>query len=131
MAIRILKTNWINIIGVFTVLFLYTTIYELIEPNVSRNIFQAMIVSLIGICLYGIMFWVGFIIMLIILDYVLIIPNPKDLKLKLLIEWIVISSPFVYWAIKYPEQRTLYIIAIITFLVTQLLRDKLINKAIQ
>ncbi|AQW96832.1 hypothetical protein [Elizabethkingia anophelis] len=131
MAIRILKTNWINIIGVFTVLFLYTTIYELIEPNVSRNIFQAMIASLIGICLYGIMFWVGFIIMLIILDYVLIIPNPKDLKLKLLIEWIVISSPFVYWAIKYPEQRTLYIIAIITFLVTQLLRDKLINKAIQ
>ncbi|MDV3833197.1 hypothetical protein CMU13_07635 [Elizabethkingia anophelis] len=131
MAIRILKTNWINIIGVFTVLFLYTTIYELIEPNVSRNIFQAMIASLIGICLYGIMFWVSFIIMLIILDYVLIIPNPKDLKLKLLIEWIVISSPFVYWAIKYPEQRTLYIIAIITFLVTQLLRDKLINKAIQ
>lgn len=131
MAIRILKTNWINIIGVFTVLFLYTTIYELIEPNVSRNIFQAMIASLIGICLYGIMFWVGFIIMLIILDYVLIIPNLKDLKLKLLIEWIVISSPFVYWAIKYPEQRTLYIIAIITFLVTQLLRDKLINKAIQ
>lgn len=131
MAMRILKTNWINIVGVFTVLFLYTTVYGLIEPNVSRNIFQAMIASLIGICLYGIMFWTGFIIMLIILDSVIIIPNPKNLKIKLLIEWIIISSPFIYWAIKYPEQRTLYIIAIITFLVTQLLREKLIIKATQ
>ena len=131
MAIRILKTNWINIVGVFTVLFLYTTVYGLIEPNVSRNIFQAMIASLIGICLYGIMFWAGFITMLIILDFVLIIPKPKNLKIKLFIEWVIISSPFVYWAIKYPEQRTLYIIAIITFLVTQLLRDKLITKVTQ
>ena len=85
MAIRILKTNWINIVGVFTVLFLYTTVYGLIEPNVSRNIFQAMIASLIGICLYGIMFWAGFITMLIILDFVLIIPKPKNLKIKLFI----------------------------------------------
>jgi len=61
----------------------------------------------------------------------LIIPKPKNLKIKLFIEWVIISSPFVYWAIKYPEQRTLYIIAIITFLVTQLLRDKLITKVTQ
>ncbi|MDQ0478266.1 hypothetical protein [Chryseobacterium sp. MDT2-18] len=128
---KILKTNWINIVGVFTVLFLYTTIYGLMDSSISRNVFQAIIASLIGICLYGIMFWAGFIIMLIILDCVLIIPNSNNLKIKLLIEWIVISVPFIYWAIKYPEQRTLYIVAIITFLITQLLRERLINKATQ
>lgn len=128
---KILKTNWINIVGVFTVLFLYTTIYGLMDSNISRNFFQAIIASLIGICLYGIMFWAGFIIMLIILDCVLIIPNSKNLKIKLLIEWIVISVPFIYWAIKYPEQRTLYIVAVITFLITQLFRERLINKATQ
>ncbi|AQX83820.1 hypothetical protein I6H88_12270 [Elizabethkingia bruuniana] len=123
---KTLQTNWINILGVFVVLFLYTFLNSWI--NYPATFIQALFGAFVLVCLYGIMFWVGFIIMLIILDSALIIPNPKNLKIKLLIEWIVISSPFVYWAIKYPEQRTLYVIAIITFLITQLLRDKLINK---
>lgn len=123
---KTLQTNWINILGVFVVLFLYTFLNSWI--NYPATIIQALLGAFLLVCLYGIMFWVGFIIMLIILDSALIIPNPKNLKIKLLIEWFVISSPFVYWAIKYPEQRTLYVIAIITFLITQLLRDKLINK---
>lgn len=124
---KILKTNWINIIGVFIVLFLYTFLNSWI--NYPATFIQALFGAFLLVCLYGMMFWAGFIITLIILDSVLILPNPKNLKIKLLIEWIVISSPFVYWAIKYPEQRTLYIVAIITFLVTQLIREKLINKA--
>lgn len=127
---KIFLTNWINIVGVFTVLLIYTTIYGLVDPNISRNIFQAIIASLIGIILYGAMFWAGFLILITILDLVLIIPNPKHLKVKLIIEWIIVSSPFVYWAIKYEEQRTLYFIAIIAFLVTQLMREKYIVKAL-
>lgn len=127
---KVLKTNWINIAGVFTVLFLYTTIYGLVDPNVSRNIFQAIIASLIGLCLYGLMFWAGFLIVITILDSVLIIPNSKNLKIKLMIEWVVISCPFIYWAIIYDDQRWLYIVAIITFLITQLLREKYIAKAL-
>ena len=77
------------------------------------------------------MFWAGFIIMLIILDCILIIPDSTNLKIKVIIEWIVISAPFIYWAVKYPEQRNLYIVAIIAFLITQLLRERLITKATQ
>jgi hypothetical protein len=128
---KVLTTNWINIVGVFTVLLIYTTIYGLVDSNVSRNIFQAIIASLIGIILYGAIFWAGFLILITILDLVLIIPNPKYLKVKLIIEWIIISSPFIYWAIKYEEQRTLYFIAIIAFLVTQLIREKYIVKALK
>jgi hypothetical protein len=125
---KIVYTNWINIVGVFATLFIYTTISGLIDPNVSRNFLQAIIASLIGLVLYGLIFWIGFILSLTILDFILIIPNQKSLKSKLLVEWLIISSPFIFWAIKYEEQRLLYLLAIVTFLITQLLRLKLILK---
>ena len=127
---KILFTNWVNILGVFIAIFLYSIIYGLFDSNISRNILQSIIASLILICLYGIMFWVGFLLSLIILDSVLIIPAPKHLKIKLIAEWIIISSPFVYWAIEYERQRNLYIVAIIAFLITQLIRERYINKAL-
>ena len=127
---KILLTNWVNLLGVFLAVFLYSVIYGLIDPNVSRNIFQSIIASLISVCLYGIMFWTGFLILITILDLVLIIPNPKNLKLKLIIEWIIISSPLVYWSILYERRRVTFLIAVIVFLVTQLIREKYIIKAL-
>ncbi|REC71461.1 hypothetical protein DRF60_20640 [Chryseobacterium elymi] len=126
---KILYTNWINIVGVFIVLFLFTAIFDSLDPNVSRSFFQAIIASLIGIFLYGMIFWICFIIALIVFDLFLIVFNQKHLEIKLLLEWIIISAPFVYGAVKYPEQRILYIVAVITFFITQLLRKGLINKA--
>ncbi|REC41514.1 hypothetical protein [Chryseobacterium pennipullorum] len=126
---KLLYTNWINIVGVFIVSFLFTTISDSLDPNVSRDFFQTIIASLIGILLYGMLFWICFIIALIILDLFLIVFNQKHLKIKLFLEWILISSPFIYWALKYPEQRALYIVAVVTFFITQLLRRGLINKA--
>jgi hypothetical protein len=75
------------------------------------------------------MFWICFIIALVVLDLFLIVFNQTNLKLKLLVEWFIISSPFIYWAIIYERQRWIYIIAIIAFFITQLLREKLIVKA--
>jgi len=127
---KILYTNWINITGIFIVLFLFTTTFNLLDSNVSRNLFQAIIASLILIFLYGIFFLIGFILVLTILDLIIIVRNQSNLRLKLLLEWIIISAPFVYWAIIYERQRYIFLVAIITFLITQLLREKLINKAI-
>lgn len=126
---KILYTNWINIIGIFTALFLYTTIFNLLDPNVSRNLFQAIFASLILIFLYGIIFWVGFVLVLTILDLIIIVPNQNNLRLKLFLEWIIISTPFIYWAIIYDRQRYIFLVAVITFLITQLLRERLIKKS--
>lgn len=126
---KILYTNWINITGIFITLFLFTTTFNLLDSNVSRNLFQAIIASLILIFLYGIIFLIGFILVLTILDLIIIVPNQSNLRLKLLLEWIIISAPFVYWAIIYERQRYIFLVAVITFLITQLLREKLINKA--
>lgn len=132
-VMKILRTNWINIIGVFTSVFLYSFISSfIIEDGVSRTIFQAIIASLMGIVLYGVLFWTSFIILLIILDLILIVPNPKNLRLKLVIEWLMISLLLILWAVIYRERMWIYgifITSIIAFLITQLFREKLIKKA--
>ncbi|WP_221412267.1 hypothetical protein, partial [Elizabethkingia anophelis] len=128
-TMKILKTNWLNILGVFIILLIYSIIFNFtLQDNVTRTFSQSVFAALFLICLYGFVFWTAFIVALIILDFVIIIPNQNNLKLKLLIEWIIISSPFIYWAIKYSEQRNFYLVAIITFLITQLFRERLIKK---
>ncbi|OJW77947.1 MAG: hypothetical protein BGO69_10895 [Bacteroidetes bacterium 46-16] len=125
---KVLVTNWVNIVGIFLALLAYTFLNSWI--NYPATFVQALFGAFLLIILYGIMFWGGFLIAITILDLVLIVPNPKHLKLKLIIEWVVISSPFVYWALKYEDQRVMFLIAVITFLITQLIREKLINKAL-
>jgi hypothetical protein len=125
---KILITNWLNFLGVFIAVFLYKIIDGLIDPENLRNIFQLVTEALILICLYGILFWSVFLISLIILDSILLIPNTKYIKIKLITEWVIICSPFVYWATIYVEVYNLFFVAIIAFLFTQLSRENLIAK---
>lgn len=125
---KVIKTNWINIAGVFLTVFIYALILNLNDPNVSRNLFQVIVSALMLVCLYGIMFWGLLIILLVILDLILITRNQNNLKIKLLVEWLIIASPFIYWVIRY--NQWIFLVGIITFLLTQLLREKLIVKAV-
>jgi len=124
---KVLTTNWINLLGVFLVVFLYAIILNLTDTNVSRNLFQSIFAALILVCGYGIMFWGLLIIALVVLDLLLIMRNPNNLKTMLLIEWLIISSPFIYWTIRYKEW--IFVAAIIAFLITQLLRENRITEA--
>ncbi|PWJ57014.1 hypothetical protein CLV98_109123 [Dyadobacter jejuensis] len=124
---KILTTNWINIFGVFIVTLFYAVILNYSNSNLNYNIFQSVVAGLILICLYGMIFWGLFIISLIVADLLLIVWSQKLLKQKLLLEWLLVSSPFIYWVIKYQEWISL--IGIITFFITQLLRERLIAKA--
>ena len=123
---KILKTNWINIVGVLGSVFLYSVISNFTDSNTSQNIFQAIFSGLILILFYGVTFWVLFIVSLIIFDLLLIVTNQSNLKIKLLLEWLLLSTPFIYWAFKYSEW--IFLVAIISFLFTQLYRRKMIEK---
>ena len=123
---KIITTNWVNILGVFIVTLFYAVILNYSDNNLTYNIFQSIVAGLILVCLYWIMFWGMFMISLIVLDMLLIVSDQKKLRTKLLIEWGVISSPFIYWTIKYGEW--IFAVAIITFFMTQLLRERLITK---
>ena len=118
---KVILTNWINVLGVFIAVFLYAIVLNITDENVSRNMFQAVFAALFLIVGYGMMFWGVFIIALIILDLVLL-RNKENLKMKLLVEWLIISAPFVYWTVKYHEW--IFVAAIVAFLIAQLLREK-------
>jgi hypothetical protein len=120
------KTNWINLLGVFVSVTLYSTIFNYTDPQTSRTIIQSFIASLILVIGYGMIFWLPFVVALIVLDYFLI-PNKVDgLRYKLILQWMIISAPFIYWMLKYSEW--IFLIAIATFLITQLIRERLIKE---
>lgn len=123
---KTLKTNWINILGVFISILLYSIIRNLNDTTVLKTLPQAVLSSLIVVCLYGMLFWAFFIVSLIILDILLIVRDNKKLRLKLLIEWLIISLPFMYWIFRY--QEWIFIVAIVSFLVTQIIREQLLNQ---
>ncbi len=120
---KILLTNWINICGLF-ISALLACIFISYRSDISPNIFQAIVMSLFSVCLYGMIFWGLFVVMIIFLDLILIVYNQNHLTLKLLIEWVLISSPFVYWFFKYDEW--IFAVGVASFLITQLMRKRLI-----
>jgi hypothetical protein len=124
---KIMASNWINVLGVFVVMLVYSVLFNQFNNDLDYNIFQSIVAGLISICLYGMMFWGLFVVSLIILDLLLIVWNQKYLRQKLLAEWLFVSSPFIFWGIKYEEW--IIAIAIITFFITQCLRKGLIIKA--
>jgi len=126
---KIIKTNWINIIGVFIAVFLYAIALNLIDTNVSRNVFQSVLPALILVCLYGLVFWVLLILLLVILDLLLIVKKTSNPRVKLLIEWLIIGSPFTYWAVRYGQG--IFIAGVISLLITQFIRWKHIKAVLK
>ncbi|MFD1258282.1 hypothetical protein ACFQ3S_15870 [Mucilaginibacter terrae] len=122
---KAVKTNWVNLLGIFLTVTSCMTIYNYIDPQASRTIFQAFIASLFLVLGYGMLFWLYLIITLIILDYLLIHKKNQSLKFNLILEWILISSPLIYGIVKYYEW--IFLIAIASFLITQLIRERLLK----
>lgn len=126
---KILLTNWINLLGVFIAVFLYSFINNLNDVNINRTVFQSIFSAFIIIILYGVLFWGFYILSLLLFDLILIVRNREKLMLKLILEWMLISIPFVYWATKHNQK--IFIVGVVAFLITQILRYKKILKIIQ
>ena len=120
----IFQTNWVNLLGIFIMVFSYAVIRAYL--TMSFSLFQAITSGLILVVLYGKTFWVGFVIALISLDLILL-KDKQSLVLMLLTEWIIISIPFIYWFFKY--KQWIFIIAVITFFFMQLLRNRMLQKS--
>jgi hypothetical protein len=127
---KIFLTNWINFAGIFMAVYLSTAVSELLTIQSASDLPNALITGflfgLFAIILYGSIFWAGFFISMFVLDYILLNKNEQWLGLKLFIEWSIISTPFIYWYIKYTE--VIFLIAVIAFFVTQIIRGKRIIK---
>lgn len=122
---KIYFTNWINVLGIALGTYLFVVISEVFKTGVSALI-QMLIMAVFTIVLYGGICFTGFLIGMLLLDLILMNSNTKHLRLKLIVEWLLISAPFTYWLVEYSEW--IFLVAIIFFLITQFIRERRILK---
>ncbi len=127
---KIFLTNWVSVVGVFIVLCLTGVITELWKVETIGDAPNAIATGLFGVLLalllYSLVFWLAFILVMFLLDFLLMNNDETYVRYKLFFEWILVSSPFIYWAFKYSQW--IFFVAIGTFLITQAIRERLILK---
>lgn len=128
-VIKIVFTNWINLSVIFIAVFVAGFISAIVYDRFTFS--EALFGTTYSIVGYGMLFWFGFFILIGLLDIVLfsIIKQPQYVIYKLVLEWIIISSPFIYWLIKY--NQWIFLVAIIAFLIGQYLRRPYISKILE
>lgn len=75
---------------------------------------------------YGLIILGGFFVVIAILDIIGFLLKINNTKLILIVEWLIIIPPFIYWAFEY--EYWLWITLSISLFVTQLIREKKIKK---
>jgi hypothetical protein len=128
-VMRIVFTNWINALTVYSCIFLALFIGDLI-PGIS-TIKEALYNTFGSLIVHYLHFWLGFTLLIALLDVVLFSFNrePRYTNYKLALEWIIISLPFIYWLIKY--NQWIFLLAILAFLIGQYLRRPYIFKILE
>lgn len=96
--LKIFATNWVNLITIFLILYVSCIIAGIIN---SESFFTTFIGSILAIILYGFVFWLGFIIVMFLMDLILMTPARKRLELKLVIEWGLVSGLLINWFLEY------------------------------
>ncbi|QQU02475.1 hypothetical protein [Myroides odoratus] len=121
---KLLKTNLINVIIVFIVVYIYSVIRAMKEADF--NIFQGMFSALILVVLYGMFFWIAFFILLLLTNVFILKKSSKQtFYVMFVIQTVVVSIPFIYLGIYYEEW--IFIVGVIGFLVSQMYRSKKIR----
>jgi len=126
---KVFFTNRINVLVIFVSVYLFGFFSAIINEQFSIG--EAIFGTTYGIVLYGMMFWIGFIVCILVLDIVLFSfhTEPKYTTYKLAIEWVLISSPFIYWVVRY--NQWIFLVAVLAFLIGQYLRRPYIFKILQ
>ena len=117
---QVLLTNWINLAIILISTFLYAFFNSII--SVKFTVKEALFGATYLVLGYGIMFWTGFFTIIVLLDILLFSFNRESRynNYKLALEWVIISTPFIYWIIKYDQW--IFLVAILAFLIGQYLR---------
>jgi hypothetical protein len=70
---------------------------------------------------YGLILLAAFYLAIVLLDVFLLTTLKIGVRYIMLLEWVIISPVFIYWAVKYTYW--LWIVLITSFLITQLIRS--------
>lgn len=131
-ARTIATTNWVHLLGFYVTTYLSIILFTVTEHERYQggNWTSILLLSLISIPFlfftYGLLYVVYFFALIIIMD----ISGFSWTKWKpiqiLLLEWLIIVPPFIYWAFKY--DYWLWLTLSVSFLLTQLYRRRQIEK---
>lgn len=126
---KIASTNWIHIVGFLISAYLSGIIFKLIglqiEESWNEVLFESILTIPLAIAIYGIPILAGFYLLIMVLDFLSFHFTKMRTQIILIIEWVLIVSPFWYWAFEY--EFWIWIPLSISFLITQLIRGKWIN----
>lgn len=96
------------------------------EQNWAEVFFDNILLIPFSILIYGIPILIGFYLIVIILDFLSFYFTSINTTKVVLIEWILIVTPFWYWAFKY--EFWIWLPLSLSLLITQVLRVKWINR---
>jgi len=127
--LKILLSNWIHFIAIYFGFYLAIIGSKTFEHNNyswTSTLFTSLLTIPLLVFVYGLDLLWKFFVTIIILDIILFSFNQRWIREKLIIEWIIIVTPFINAAFEYKYWAWLTIS--ILFLLTQFYRDKKILK---
>jgi hypothetical protein len=128
--LKIISTNWIHLVGFYITTYLSLILFKLIGLETSDSWESLLLTSIFSILLlfiiYGPMIIGGFYSAIFIMDIVAFSWTNNWRREILIIEWIIISIPFIYWA--FENEYWLWITLSVSLLTTQMVRLRRIKE---
>lgn len=131
--LNIIKTNWVHFVGFYITSYISIILFKLLGiDGVNESWMQTILLNFIMVLFlfftYGLIIILSFFLAITILDLVAFHFTKLKVIEILIIEWLLIISPFIYWAFKY--EYWLWICLSISFLCTQYIRKKWLDKSV-
>lgn len=126
--LRTIMTNWIHLVGFYLMTYLTIVVGSIFDPTEGWDpvILTGFVAAFLLFVVYGSVIVGWFYLAIILLDVACLTWTNKWRKEILILEWIIISIPFVYWAFEY--EYWLWIALSVSLLTTQMIRLRMIKK---
>jgi len=130
---KIALTNVIHIPGFYLTAYLSIILFKVLGLDTTQSwtevLLSNLFLLLLTFLIYGLPILAGLHLILLILDSLAFAYLKLKVRWALIIEWMIISIPFFYWAVRY--EFWMWFTLSISFLITQLMRKDSINKFIE
>lgn len=130
---KIAITNVIHIPGFYLTAYLSIILFKVLGLDTTQSwtevLLSNLFLLLLTFLIYGLPILAGLYLILLILDSLVFTYLKLKVRWALIIEWMIISIPFFYWAVRY--EFWMWFTLSISFLITQLMREGSINKFIE
>jgi hypothetical protein len=121
--LKIISTNWTHLVGFYLTTYLSFILFKIIglgDDYEWDTLWFGFISAGLLFMVYGLDILGYFILTILTMDIISFSWTNKWIKETLIIQWIIISTPFIYWAFEY--QYWLWITLSISLLITQMIR---------